>query len=255
VQLDVLRKIAPDHPAGLRLLAKRNLARGNTDAARVQLEKAFAGGGAEYAAALQLADLRLAADDRPGCEEALRLAYSCFRDDPSHQSAAVRLAEFLREDGRDDEARAIAVKRIELIESAIEPRLDHADYLRTNGDGAGALQFVDEAEDIDPFLRRVPRTRAAILLQRGDAAGAVAALRRALLVDPRMEPSYSPPRSAEERANFEAEERRQQAEILAEIAEIELDMSDVTAARLDYERAKELDPDSARVRALGERLQ
>jgi tetratricopeptide (TPR) repeat protein len=254
VQLDALRKVAPDHPAGLRLLANRQLARGNSEAARELLERAFAGGGLEYFSALRLAELRLAADDRAGCEAALRIAYDCFRDDPSPQSAAVRLAELLREDGRDEEARALDIKRIELIESAVEPRIDHAEFLLGVGDLAGALRFIDEAEDIDPFLRRVERTRAKILEQGGDSAGAVAALRRALLVDPRFEPSYSPPRSAEERTNFEAVERRQQAEILTEIAEIELTMGDLTAARRDHERAKELDPDSERVRALGERL-
>lgn len=254
VQLGALREIAPDHPSALRLLARRALSKGRKDTAREYLEKVFTSGAIEYYSALELAGLRFDAGDAEGGEAALRAAYACFRDDPNPSSASARLVEYLVSEGREDEARKIRVQRIELIEAAIEPRLDHADYLLSIGEVDAALRFVNEAEDIDPFLRRLHVTRAKAERANKDAVSAVASLRRALLVDPRFEQAYSPPRSAEERASFEAEEQRQRVELLVEIASIELEMGDVTSARQDFERAREIAPDSQAVLDLAERF-
>lgn len=254
VQLDAIRKLEPDHPAALRLLARRALLKGRKDTAREHLESVFARGAIEYYSALDLASLRFEAGDLDGGERALRAAYECFREDPSPDSAAARLVDHLVDAGREEEAREIRVKRIELIETAVEPRLDHAEHLITIGAFDDALRCVAEAEDVDPFLRRVNVTRAKVLRAKKDAAGSVAALRRALLVDPRLEQAYSPPRSAEERASFDADQRRRSAELLLEIATIELEMGDETAARQDFERAREIAPDSEAVIEFGKRF-
>lgn len=244
VQLDAIRKIDPEHPAALRLLARRALAKGRKDTAREHLEAVFSRGEIEYFSALELASLRFEASDAAGGEQALRAAYACFREDPSPDSASARLVDYLVESGREDEAREVRVKRIELVETAVEPRLDHAEFLLANGAAEDAMRFLAEAEDIDPFLRRVHVARSKALRAMKDAAGAVASLRRALLVDPRLEPSYSPPRSAEERESFDADVRRRNAELLLEIATIELEMGDESSARQDFERAREIAPDS-----------
>ena len=109
-----------------------------------------------------------------------------------------------------------------------------------------------EAEHIDPFVRDIYLREAESLKALGRPAEAVAALRTALLVDPRMEPGYT--RAAPDGEGAD-EERRRQAEILVDIAEIELEAGDGPAAQRDLQRALELWPDCPRAIEVQERLQ
>ncbi len=253
--LDKVLKIDPSNPAALRLLGRRDLENGREDLAREHLERAFATGKYEYYSSLLVARLRNEAKDDKGTEEALRAAHDCFKDDPSDSSASDQLRKFLLERGRDDEARALLLERIELIESAFRPRLDYAEGLFESGDLATAEHYIDEAEDIDPFSRRVYRMRAAVATAGKHPADAITALRRALLVDRRLEQGYSPPRSPEERTKFEAEEKQQQREILIQIVEAELELSDLDAATKDLDRLRQIDPQAGDLKRLAEAIE
>jgi tetratricopeptide (TPR) repeat protein len=248
------QKIDPRHPPLLRLLARRALEQGRPQEGKRLLEEAFAAGGTEYAAAIALAQLRAREGDDEGAEAALRLARGCFPEDPSPQGAAGQLRSFLKNAGRDEDARAVEEEIVDLVETDVALRTELAAALLDEGDAERALRYASQAIDVDPFVRRLHVLRARALRSLSRAAEAISALRVAALVDPRLEPSYSPPSSPEDRAALEAEERRQQAELLAEIAEVELESGDVDAARRGLERALHLAPDSDRVKRLAESL-
>ena len=103
--------------------------------------------------------------------------------------------------------------------------------------------------------RRVYRARANVAIAAKHPGEAVAALRRALLVDRRLEQGYSPPSSAEERTSFEAEEKQQQIDLLSEIVGIELEMGDIAAATKDLDHGRQIDPQAESLKRLQESIE
>jgi tetratricopeptide (TPR) repeat protein len=252
VYLDRALRIEPTHAAGLRLAAQRSMDRGRPDLARENLEAAFTNGGEEFYAALLLAHVCLADGDRKRSEEALRIAQRCFEPHVGPESVHLRLVDLLAADGRTEEAMQVLAHYVSIDESALAQRIDLATYELGNGDAASAHRHLVEAEQIDPFHRAIYVQQGEALRALGKPAGAIAALRSALLVDPPLEPDYTPPRSDEERAEWAQADREERADILTTIAEIEFEVGDAPAARRDLEQALRLDPDHPRAVELRE---
>lgn len=255
IQLDKLRKLAPEHPAMLRLLGFRAIEKGKNEQAQQYLEKVKELGALEYRSAMALARIYSVSNREADAKAMLEEAMTYFSEDPGSDGALAALLQLAEKDEQiaDEEVRwfdAIA----NLVESAVEPRIKLAERELSAGDAQTALTRLLEAENIDPFLRKVHRMKGQALRALSQPSEAIESLRVALLVDPTLEPSYSPPASPEEREQRGASERREQADILAEIAEIEFEVGDPTAARVTLSRAKELDPDSERIESLSRRL-
>lgn len=242
VYLEQALKLDPGNPKAHRLAAERALRLKRADLAVTSFETAFQNGGEEYRAALQLAKLRSKAEDHDGAEAALRIALKCFPADISPENPDLALYEALRARGAVAEAMEHLRAFVDRAEFAAAQRLELAKWLQHASRHQEALRYLDEAEDVDPFVRELHERKADSSIALGKPADAIAALRSALLVDPRFEPGYTPPPTAEEREEQQAVDRRRQAEILTRIGEIELTAGDAAAAARDLERALSLDP-------------
>ncbi len=249
VHLDKALKRDPTHAGALRLAARRALDRKRPDLAREHLESAFENGGEEYYAALQLAKLRVADDDLDQAYEALQIARRCFPYDVGPGNPYLGSKEIMEAEGEPVEAMKHLEEFVVRAEAAIEARIELATWLAAQERVDDAIRFLDEAEEIDPFIRDVHVRKARVLRDSGRLAEAVDSLRTALLVDPRLEPGYDPRAGAEG-----GTDDRAQAELLVEIAEIELDAGDAASARRDLQHAKRLWSDVPGAEELAERL-
>lgn len=242
VHLSKALKKDPTHAGALRLAARRALDRGRKDLARENLEAAFKNGGEEFTAALALAELRGGAKDFEGARQALRVAIECFPHAVGPGSPYLALHESLMSEQRTEEAMKELARYVALDETAVAQRLALARWHESESRFDAALKLLREVENVEPFSRETYVMQASVLRAMDRPADAIAAWRSALLVDPRMERGYSPPRSADDEAAAERREREDRAEILVSIAELELDVGDRTAARRDLEEAVRLVP-------------
>ena len=247
-------EIDPAHPVALRLAARRAFDRKRVDLARENLEAAFKNGGAEYGSALLLARICMEQKDEAGAEAALKLALSCFPDEVGPGNPYIELYKLKGEQGQAGEAMEYLKRYVQRAETAVRPRIDLATWLLHQERYEEAYEHLAHAEQADPFVREVYLLQGEALRNAGKPAQAVVALRSALLVDPRMEPGYTPqPPDAVVPDGVGGEggdEDAAQAEILVTIAEIEHEAGDDAAARRDLERARQLNPGSERVSEL-----
>lgn len=249
VHLDKALKRQPTHPTALRLAARRALDRKRSDLAREHLETAFENGGEEYHAALQLTRLRVKDDDFGGAFESLEIARRCFPFGIGPGNPYLGAKEILEAEGKPEEAMKSLEQFVIRAEAALEPRVELAIWLESQGRVDEAIRFLSEAEEIDPFVRDIHVRKGRALRKAGRLAEAVDALRTALLVDPRLEPGYDP-----RVGGAAGQDEQARAELLVEIAEIEFEAGDVAASRRDLQLARRSWPDVPGADELAERF-
>lgn len=243
VHLDQALRLKPDFPPARRLAAQRAFDRRRPDLAREHLAVAFANGGEEYFAALLLARIRAKDKDFAGATEALELARRCCAFDVGPANPDLAMRELLAGEGDMDGAMAALKRYVDRQENEFKGRLELATWYLNRDDAQDAARYASEAAEIDPFDRAVFLLEGRALRKAGQLAAAIAALRCALQVDPRLEAGYSPPPTEDLRAQGATEDRMDRAEVLAEIAEIEFEAGDRDAARRDMEEALRMVPD------------
>ncbi len=256
VLLEKVLKKDPTNVSALRLAARRSLDRGRTDLAKQHIETAFANGGQEYFAAMDLAKIDTDAKDFAGAKRALEIAIECYPHEVGSGSPYLALAQIL---AADDAAAATEVLRryVALDENTIKYRVEVATWDAAHGKSDEALALLREAEDIDPFIRDVYRRQADACRALNKPGDAITALRSALLVDPRLAPSYTPRPGPEEQEQKDAareKDEQERADILVEIAELELAADDRAAATRDLDAALSLRPGHERAQQLRQTL-
>ncbi|MBI4880085.1 MAG: hypothetical protein HY812_10575 [Planctomycetes bacterium] len=254
VWLERALALAPDHAGALRLAAFRAVDRKRPDLAKEKLEALFQAGGREYRAALLLAHLRREEQDLEGAEEALLIARDCFPRAIGRGSPWLALNEVRAARGDMAGAMEALMEYAALDEKALQPRLDLAAWSLLHEEWEAALRFLREAEQIDPFICEIHVQKGEALRALGRPAEAISSLRAALLVDPRLEPGYTPPAASGAGPDGTEDERRRQAEILVSIAEMEHEAGDAPAALRDLARALELVPGLPSAEELAARL-
>ena len=237
----------PTNPVALRLAARRALDRKRVQLARENLEAAFKNGGAEYGAALMMAQVCQELGDEKGAEEALRTALRCFPAEVGAGNPYLGLYKLLSSQNETKEAMSFLKQFVDRAETVVRARIDLATWLMHQERFDEALLYLQQAEEADPFVREVYEGQAECFRSLGKLTQAIDALRSALLVDPRMEPGYTPPPSDVVVPEAKGGENRAKAQILITIAEIELEAGDNLAARRDLERAAQLDPEAERI--------
>lgn len=244
----------PSHPVALRLAARRAYDHQRLDLARENLEAAFKNGEPEYGSALLLARICREQKDVAGAQAALEVALSSFPEEVGPGNPYLELYQLKKEEGETAEAMRYLERYVKRAEASVRPRIDLATWWLREGRHDDAYEVLKQAEEADPFVREVYLLQAEALRGAGRLAEAVDALRSALLVDPRMEPGYTPQPSGAVVPSGDAgggdgmgDEDAARADILVTIAEIEHEAGDDAAARRDLERARQLDPDSERV--------
>ncbi|MBP7147694.1 MAG: DUF3857 domain-containing protein [Acidobacteria bacterium] len=180
--LERLLAARPAHPAALRYLSTYYVTLGNDELARVHAERALAACGRRdpYLEAW-IASLR----DLPGFGGgAIAALQRIAREYPRQPIVAGRLAAFERREGLPLSARAAYERYLQLVPGDDEARGELVDLLLEAGDAAGALARVDEALARDPQSAGWRARRVRLLLGEKRADRALADARAGLEIAP-----------------------------------------------------------------------
>lgn len=198
-----LKDVQPEPARALFLRGSIALSEGDRVRTAELYEAAIARGGEDYRARIALASFAKDDDKLDVCEKHLLAAEKAFPgyDDPD-LSAEKRLAELYYDTGRKDEA--MAQKELYLAWNAgeVKMRLDVAAWHIEHGRPERALALFAEANEVDPFLRRVHRSWADALRAAGKFEDALREYRMTLLVPPQLDADEKTPFDATARAEL-----------------------------------------------------
>lgn len=238
------------------LLAERAMNERNFVKARRHFEEGFARGGEEFFALLRYADLqRDDGDDESNQEqvlETLERAKQCFPRYVDAHNPYLQRSEIFSELGRDAEALAELEAYCDINESDSAPRWTLVDAALDREDHARAEKYLRELRAIDPFQRELHRKLALCERKLSRAADAIGSLELALAVDPATEPRYDPTVAEEVRRE---RDQRERAVILAELADLYVDLGEFDRASRAIEDARLLQPDLEELERLERILQ
>ncbi|MBK8976853.1 MAG: tetratricopeptide repeat protein [Planctomycetes bacterium] len=178
----------PEHPEIQLVRAEMRRQEGRLPEAAALYEKGFAAGADDFDSRIRYADILRQQGDRDGAIQQLQLAKRCWPDCTDQGTAPeLVLARLYEEMGRTAEAMMELRTFCRRTARAFAPRRQLAAFARDAGDRAQEAELLDEAVQIDPFVRDVHVRLGDAYVALGRLQDAVRELEVALAVLPELD--------------------------------------------------------------------
>ena len=231
-------------------LYRRRKAGGDAVAA---YRRGFDGGADDFDSRVRFGRLLEATGDAEGALEQFQRAKACWPHCTEEANAPnLLLAALLRKHGRRDDALLELKSYVARTARAFGPRLQLAAMEREQGNHAAAAKLLEEAIQIDPFMRSLHEQLAAELLQVGRTREAVEELIVALAVRPNVDRAHLRKRQKPDPES--EEERGARAQLCVRIGDLLRTVEEPEKARRFFERAQKEAPGSPAAGTAADRL-
>jgi tetratricopeptide (TPR) repeat protein len=237
-------RLDAEPPRASFLRGEMALSRNDSEVARAHWEKGLALGGDDYRVHMALGKLCVSDGDLERAERHFLDAEDAFPgyDDPEF-SAELALAELYQKDERTDEAQDARQRWLRYDSGDYQRRMQVAAWHTEHERPAEAARLYQEANEIDPFRRKLHTAWAEALSSLGRHAEALREFGVALVVPPELDADHPKPLAEEERA-----------QLLGRLAECLLELGRAEEAAARVKEALALDPECAAALAAKKRL-
>jgi tetratricopeptide (TPR) repeat protein len=185
------RQKQDDYGPALLLHAHLMRRRGAVDDAIATWERGFAAGAEDFDSRLRYAETLEKKGDLDGALRQYQFAKRCWpRCTEQEVSPNLRIARILRQLERDDEAMAELAGFCSLTGRAFEPRLQLAEFYRRKDQRELEAKCLEEANQIDPFMRSLHEHLGDAYVELGRASEAVREYRVAIAVPAKLDREY-----------------------------------------------------------------
>jgi tetratricopeptide (TPR) repeat protein len=244
----------PEHGPALLLHAELMRKRQAIDDALATWARAFATGSEDFDSRLRYAEALEKKGDLDGALQQYQLAKRCWpRCTEQAVAPSLRVARVLRKLERGDEAMAELASFTSLTGRAFAPRLELAEFYRDKGERRLEAKCLEEANQIDPFMRALHERLGDAYVALGRKSEAAREYRVAMVVPSKLDRAYL---DAEEGPPDDGapEVRVQRGHIALKLARVWHELLEHGNAAQALEQARTLAPDTE-VSEEAERLQ
>jgi tetratricopeptide (TPR) repeat protein len=235
----------PSHATGNLLHAELLRQRKDFDGARKAYEAGFAGGANDFASRFHYAELLFASGEPDAAIAQYQAAKACWPQcTDQEQSPLLAIARVLRKQKKLTEPMMETKAFCKRTARAFTPRMQLAEYERGLGNRKAEAEYLEEAIQIDPFMR-------SLHVQLGDAYVALGNMRLArreyavgLAVPTAMDRAHLKKKPEEKPAQDSPEEGLARGELCIKLARVCFALGDKAAAGEYLDRAQKEAPDT-----------
>jgi len=246
IQAGAVLRRQPDHPTANLLYAEILRLRKKPAEAMKAFAKGFGlPGGEGFEARIHYGELLEASGDLQGALQQYQAAKACWPQCTDQGSSPMlKISKVLTEQGKQVEAMMEMKAFCKRTARAFDPRVQLAAYERKNGNHKAAAGYLEEAIQIDPFMRSLHQHLGEAYLKLGNLAGARREFQVALAVPVDMDREHLG-KPAAERPDPQGEaEGRVRGALCVKIARVSFALGDKKAAATYLDRAEAEAPDS-----------
>jgi tetratricopeptide (TPR) repeat protein len=236
----------PDSGEALLLHAELMRQRGALDEAAATYARAFEQGGDDFDSRIRFGRLLEDRGELEAAVEQYQRAKRCWPQCTDQQSAPqLQLARVLRKLERVDEAAAELAAFCGLTGRAFAPRLELAAHFTGRGDHASAVRYLEEANQIDPFMATLHVRLGDAYVETNQREAAIREYRVSLAVPPKLDRAYMESKEGPPSAD-DPVVRAARARVMLKLARLhrELQHRDEAARWLDLAKETARDTDA-----------
>ena len=246
IQAGAVLRINPDHALANLLYAEILRLRKKPEQAMETYAKGFRLGADSFDARMHFGELLEQADQSGQALRQYQAAKACWPQCTDQASSPMlRIAKVLRQQGKLVESMMEVKAFCKRTARAFQPRVELATYERERGNHKAAAAYLEEAIQIDPFMRSLHQHLGDAYLKLGKLAEARSEYEVGLAVSAEMDREHLGKPAAERPTSESAEEGLARGALCVKIARISYELGDKKAAVIFLDRAAIEAPDSA----------